>query len=169
MQALMNDIASGGSEQVPLNIAAKVGRGATCLDSEKWWGTPDAIQAAIWMIIPGNHSAERNPLEVMEHSIDIGLAQGISLTQVLAAQVFLGKGDLGKVKQIIRRQGELNIQTPANQEYKILNEISRLQLLAISDRLWTEATGKRTPLGKMGSFWDDPDKSVESIDIDEFL
>ena len=47
--------------------------------------------------------------------------------------------------------------------------MAALQMQAISDRLWTEATGKRTPLGKAGSFWDDPAKVLDSIDIDDLL
>ena len=169
IQAIMNDIASGGSVEVPMDIAAKVGRGAACLDNEKWWGTPDAIQAAIWITIPGNQPVDKDPEQVLKHSLQIGLKQGIGVTQVLAAQVYLGQGEIEAVKQIIRSHAGMTIQTSANQEFKMLNEVSKLQIQAISDRLWTEATGKRTPLGRIGSFWDDPDKAVETIDIDEIL
>jgi hypothetical protein len=169
IQAIMNDIATGGSVEVPMDIAAKVGRGAACLDSEKWWGTPDAIQAAIWITIPGNLPAGKDPLQVLQQSLQIGMQQGMSVTQVLAVQVYLGQGDMEAVKQIIRSHAGMAQQTPANQQYKMLNEVSKLQIQAISDRLWTAATGKRTPLGRIGSFWDDPDKAVETIDIDAIL
>ncbi|MCK5189362.1 MAG: hypothetical protein KAR12_04850, partial [Methylococcales bacterium] len=169
IQAIINDIASGGNADVPLDIAAKVGRGATCLDNEKWWGTPDAIQAAIWMTIPGNETDDKDPVQVLDDSLQIGLQQGIHINYVLAAQIYLGLGEIEKVKQIIRSHAGLIPQTAASQEFKILNQISTLQIQAISDRLWTEATGKRTPLGRMGSFWDDSDKAVETIDIDEIL
>lgn len=169
MQAIINDIASGGTVEVPLNIAAKVGRGATCLNNEKWWGMPNAIQAAIWIILPGTHNDETNPIDVMNDSVQTGLEQGMNLTQVLAAQVYLGQGEIEKVKKIIRNHAVLAERTLANQAFKILNEVSKLQLQAISDRLWTKATGRRTPLGRMGTFWDDPEKSVETINIDEIL
>lgn len=169
IQAIINDIASGGTVEVPLDIAAKVGRGAACLNNEKWWGTPEAIQAAIWITIPGNRPIDRNPEQILNQSLQMGLQQGIRIPQVLAAQVYLGQGDIEEVKQIIRNHAALMKQTQASQTYNSLNEVSRLQIQAISDRLWTEATGMRTPLGKMGSFWDDPDKAVETIDIDEIL
>jgi len=38
---------------------------------------------------------------------------------------------------------------------KLLDEIAAQQLQAISDRLWTEAKGSRTPFNGLGSFWDD--------------
>lgn len=169
IQAIINDIASGGTVEVPMDIAAKVGRGATCLNNEKWWGTPEAIQAAIWITIPGNRPVARNPEQTLEDSLQMGLQQGIRIPQVLAAQVYLGLGDIDQVKQIIRKYAGMMKQTPASQTYKSLNDVSALQIQAISDRLWTEATGKRTPLGKIGSFWDDPEKTVETIEIDGFL
>jgi len=39
----------------------------------------------------------------------------------------------------------------------------------VSDRLWTEATGSRTPVGGLGTFWDDAPKAVPSFDIDDLL
>ncbi len=169
IQAIMNDIASGGTVEVPLDIAAKVGRGAACLNNEKWWGTPDAIQAAIWMTIPGNRPVDRDPEHILKQSLQIGWQQGIRIPQVLAAQVYLGQGKIEEVKQIIRNYSGLGKQTSASQTFKSLNDVSRLQIQAISDRLWTEATGRRTPLGRTGSFWDDPAKTVETIEIDDIL
>ena len=169
IQAIINDIAAAGNVNVPLDIAAKVGRGASCLDNEKWWGTPDAIQAAIWMTIPGNEPDDKDPAQVLDDSLRVGLQQGIYINYVLAAQIYLGQGEVEKVKQIIRSHTGLKSQTAASQEFKILNQISKLQIQSISDRLWTEATGRRTPLGRMGFFWDDSDNAVETIDIDEIL
>jgi hypothetical protein len=169
IQAIINDIAAGGNADVPLDIAAKVGRGATCLDNEKWWGTPDAIQAAIWMTIPGNEPDDKDPVQILDDSLKVGSQQGIYINYVLAAQIYLGRGDIEKVKQIVRSHAGLKAQTAASQEFKILNQISRLQIQSVSDRLWTEATGTRTPQGRTGSFWDDSDNAVETIDIDEIL
>ena len=169
MQAIMNDLASGSTIGVPLDIGSKVGRAAACLDNKKWWGVPNAIQAAIWIIIPGNNKNENNPEDVLMRSLETGLQQGVIITHVLAAQVYMGQGDIEKVKQIIRSHVGLSLQTSTNQQFKILNQISRLQLQAISDRLWTEATGKRTPLGKIGTFWNDSESPIDAIDIDDLL
>ncbi len=168
LQSILNDVASAGLAEVPMDIAAKVGRGAACLNNEKWWGTPEAIQAAIWMTVPGNHPQDKNPEQMLQHSVLMGVGQGIGLSQVLAAQVYLGQGNIEKVKDIIRQYK--NIQhTAASKVFRSLNQVAELQIQAISDRLWTEATGTRTPLGKMGTFSDDPEKKVDSIDIDDLL
>ena len=169
MQAIINDIASAGRVAVPMDIAAKVGRGAACLDNEKWWGTPSAIQAAIWMTIPGGQPKDKNPEQILKQSVQMGLQQGIRIPQVLAAQVYLGKGNIAEVKQIIRNHAGLMRQTALSDQFKSLNEVANLQIRAISDRLWTEATGARTPIGKIGHFWDDADQVVETVDIDELL
>ncbi len=168
IQALLNDVASEGAAGVPLDIAAKVSRGASCLDNKKWWGVPKAIQAAIWMTTPGNIPADKNPQQILQQSMQIGLQQGIKMSYLLAAQAYLGQGDIKQVKSIIRDYTKFK-QTAMSQRFKSLNQVSHLQIQAISDRLWTEATGKRTPTGKIGSFWDDPKKQVDTVDIDEFL
>lgn len=169
IQAVVNDIASGGYVEVSMDIAAKVGQGASCLDNEKWWGVPDAIQAAIGMTIPGNRAEDGDPVEILKHSLHIGSQQGIFVAQVLALQVYLGQGEIEEVKHIIRNYAGLAIQATGNKAFKILNQVAKLQIQAISDRLWTEATGKRTPLGKIGTFWDGPARNVETIDIDDIL
>ena len=169
IQAIMNDIASGGEVGVPMDIASKVARGAGCLDNEKWWGVPAAIQAAIWITIPGNESVDKSPRQMLQQSLQIGVAQGMSVSHVLAAQIYLGQGETEEVKQIIRSYASLSRQSTNKQAFTMLNKISALQMQAISDRLWTEATGIRTPLGKIGAFWDDTNKTIETIDIDEIL
>ncbi len=169
IQAIINDIAAAGMVEVPMDIAAKVGRGAVCLNNEKWWGIPEAIQAAIWITLPGNSPADKNPEQMLKQSVDMGLQQGIKISQVLAAQVNLGQGNIAELKRILRKDNGKMKQTAVSQRFQSLNEVSKLQIQAISDKLWTEATGARTPIGKLGSFWDDPVTAIESIDIDELL
>jgi len=169
LQAMLNDLASEGSANVPLDIASKVGRGASCLDNEQWWGLPKAIQAAIWVTIPANKPADVDPLKILDESVQIGLQQGVLITQVLAAQIQMGLGHTDQVKTIIRRHLETKTQTPKASTFRLLNEFTTLQLQAISDRLWTEATGKRTPISGLGTFWDDPKKAVNTINIDDML
>lgn len=47
MQAIVNDANSGAMAGVPRNIAPQAERAATCLDNEKWGGTPNAIRALV--------------------------------------------------------------------------------------------------------------------------
>ena len=39
-------------------------------------------------------------------------------------------------------------------------------MLAISDRMWSEAVGYRTPMGALGTFWDD---TPVNANIDDLL
>lgn len=169
LQAVLNDLASEGNAKVPLDIALKVGRGASCLDNEQWWGLPNAIQAAIWVSFPGINPAGVDPLKVLEQSMQTGLQQGMRISQVLAARIFIGLGNSEQVKSIIRRHVNEKARTPANPAFKFLDEVATLQLQSISDRLWTEAVGKRTPLGGLGTFWDDPKNTVDSVNIIDIL
>lgn len=167
--AVINDLASEGNANVPLDIAHKSSRGASCLDNEKWWGLPNAIQAAIWATVPRDKPDHIDPLNILERSMQTGSEQGILIPQVLAAQVYMGLGNTDEVKNIIRRHKEKKESLSPKPEFRILNQVSILQLQAISDRLWTEATGKRTPIGAFGTFWDDGQISVETIDITDML
>ena len=42
-------------------------------------------------------------------------------------------------------------------------------IVAISDRLWVEHTGHRTPMGQLGTFWDDQPENVETMSLDGLL
>lgn len=169
LQAMLNDLATEGTANVPLDIASKVGRGAGCLDNEQWWGLPKAIQAAIWVTIPSNKPAGIDPLKVLDQSMQTSLQQGVPIAQVLGAQIHMGLGHTDQVKTIIRRNQEAKTHAHTMPAFRLLGEFTTLQLQAISDRLWTEATGKRTPISGLGTFWDDPKKAVDTINIDDML
>jgi len=169
LQAVLNDLASEGSAKVPLDISFKVGRGAECLNNEKWWGLPNAIQAAFWISFPGNKPEGVNPGNILNQAVQTGLQQGMRLVQVIAAKIYIGLGDNDKVKDIIRDNVAARINMSANPRFLFLDKMATVQLQAISDYMWTEKTGKRTPIGGLGSFWDDPEDAVETIDIIKML
>ena len=169
LQAVLNDLASEGSAHVPLDISLKVGRGAGCLNNEKWWGIPNAIQAAIWVSFPGNTPEGIDSLTMLDQSVQIGLQKGMRIVQVIAAKIHIGLGDSERVKDIIRDNVETRSSISTNPEYLFLDRVATIQLQAISDRMWTEATGKRTPIGGLGVFWDDPDNTVDTVDILDIL
>ena len=98
LQAMLNDLATEGSANVPLDIASKVGRGAGCLDNEKWWGLPKAIQAAIWVTIPSNKPADVDPLKVLDQSMQIGLQQGVPISSSISGSNPNGAWSYGSSK-----------------------------------------------------------------------
>ena len=169
LQAVLNDLASEGSATVPLDISLKVGRGAGCLDNKRWWGLPNAIQAAIWISFPGHKPEGTDPLQVLDKAMNTGLQQGMRTAQVIAAKIHIGLGNSAQVKDIIRNNVQTRSSISANPDFLFLDQISSIQLQAISDNMWTEATGKRTPIGGLGTFWDDPENITDTVDILDIL
>ena len=152
LQAVLNDIASEGGAKVPLDISLKVGRGAGCLNNDKWWGVPDAIQAAIWINFPSSKPKGTNSLNILDNAIKTGLNQGVRIVLVIAAKIHIGLGNTEQVKAIIRENVVSSASILGNSRFIFLDEVAKLQLQAVSDVMWTEATGKRTPIGGLGSF-----------------
>ena len=169
LQAVLNDLASEGGANVPLDISLKVGRGASCLDNKRWWGLPNAIQAAIWISFPAHRPNGTAPLQALDQSVNTGLQQGMRIAQVIAAKIYTGLGHSDQVKQIIRNNVESRTSIAANPDFLFLNQVASMQLQAISDCMWTEATGRRTPFGGLGTFWDDADNTEDTIDISNIL
>lgn len=169
LQAVLNDLASEGGAKVPLDISLKVGRGASCLDNERWWGLPSAIQAAIWVSFPGNKPTGVEPLLLLDKAMATGLQQGMRIVQVIAAKIYIGLGNSERVKEIIRSNVQTRASISAHPDFMFLDQVSSLQLQAISDYMWTEATGKRTPIGGLGTFWDDQETTEDVIDINDIL
>lgn len=169
LQAVLNDLASEGSAHVPLDISLKVGRGAACLNNNDWWGVPSAIQSAIWISFPGNKPEGVEPLHVLDKAMQTGLQQGVRIVQVIAAKIYIGLGDAARVKQIIRANVATRTRIATHSDFLFLDKVATLQLQAISDYMWTEASGKRTPMGGLGTFWDDTDNTTDMVDIMDIL
>ena len=169
LQAVLNDLASEGGAQVPLDISLKVGRGAGCLDNKRWWGLPNAIQSAIWVSFPGHKPESIEPLMLLDQAMKTGMQQGMLIVHVIAAKIYIGLGNSERVKEIIRSNVQNRTSFSANPDFLFLNQVASIQIQAISDYMWTEATGKRTPVGGLGTFWDDPESTEDTVDISDIL
>lgn len=168
--ALSNDMAAENQVGVPLNIGAKIAKGSECLSDEKWWGVPMAIRAAIWIYTPNLRPAGVDPYEQLAQASQMGMDQRVRLSQVIQAQVYYSRAEYKKVKQVIRKHAENKVVNGSNSTLKLLDEMASLNLMAISDRMWTEAQGSRTPMGAFGTFWDDKKiESTRSVEIDDLL
>lgn len=170
LQAIFSDLSNEGQVGVPLNIAGKVVSGATCLDNDRWWGVPQAMQAAVGSFKPvADLGSGVDVHSVISEASRLGEAKRVRLAHVLEAYVYLGLGDDERLKEVIRRHADVVSSVPADERFKMLDVIATVQLQAISDRLWTQAVGKRTPVGGLGSFWDDPVPEVDAVSIDDLL
>lgn len=162
VQALLNDSTAQGTVGVPRDIAARAERAMTCMDNERWWGVPKAIRAALWNTLPGMKPEGADVWATLEESVDRGFENGVRLPSALYVMAAQGVNDDERIRKGIREFANRDFE--ANPEYRMLDAIAHSQIRAVSDRMWTEATGQRTPVGGLGTFWDDQeDESNEDI------
>lgn len=167
VQALLHDATADVAVGVPRDIAAKVERAATCLDSEKWWGVPQGIRASLWNILPMLAPEGVDAWAELESSVDQGYAAGVRLASALYVVTGYSVGDDERVRRGIRGFAANNEEL--DPDYAMLDAISGFMVEGVSDRLWTEATGQRTPFKRLGTFWDDTRDSSSDVDIDDLL
>lgn len=169
LQAVMSDVRGQGEVGVPKDIAMKSVRGSQCLNAERWWGVPKAMQAAVWTMMPDNAPDGVDPWQELADASEMAGNVGVRLAQAVEVVIADGSGNEERLRDAIRRHAQSVKTTPANQQYRMLDIVATQQVLAVSDRLWTEATGSRTPVGGLGTFWDDKSPAEEALDIDDLL
>jgi hypothetical protein len=169
LQAVMSDVRGQGEVGVPKDIAMKSVRGSQCIDSERWWGVPQAMQAAVWTMMPDNAPEGVDPWQELADASEMAGDAGVRLAQAIEVIIADGSGDGERLRDAIRRHAQSVKTTRANKEYRMLDIVAGQQILAVSDRLWTEGTGSRTPIGGLGTFWDDKSPAEEALDIDDLL
>ena len=167
VQALLNDGASDGAVGVPRDLAAKVERNMKCLDNDKWWGVPRGTRAAVWNLLPMLAPPNVEPWKELEASAKAGFDGGVRLGSALYAMSAFSKGNDERMRKAIRdfAANDQNL----DPEYAMMDAIAGFIITGISDREWTENTGKRTPIGGLGTFWDDAAKSGPAVNIDDLL
>lgn len=171
MQAIVNDANSGAMAGVPRSIAPQAERAATCLDNEKWGGTPNAIRALVWLLLPDTRpELSPDPWQMLEHSRQLGVEKGIRVPhalQAVAAETF-GRPD--KLKEAIATFAESNATVDVWEEYRLVDEVAADAVQFSSDKYWTAHYGYRTPqtfFGKMS-----PERetdNVETMNLDGLL
>lgn len=166
MQAMINDAQAGQVNGVPRDIAPKVGHMVACVDSKKWWDVPRGVQAALWQIVPMLAPPDVQPMKTIEEVAHTGEQDGVRLGHVIWAMTAFSGGDKDTTRRAIRDFVAAGKRFHQNEKYRILDVISGDVMLAISDRMWSEAVGYRTPMGALGTFWDD---TPVNANIDDLL
>ncbi|WP_207308772.1 hypothetical protein [Marinobacter caseinilyticus] len=169
LQALNAEIQSTSAIGVPKNVGSTVARATRCLDNDKWWGAPMALRATVWAMMPGAEPNGEDAFERLETADQQGEAAGVRLPHVFHAIAAINKDDEEALKDVIRRHAEAIETTPAAKDWVMVDRMATQVILAISDRMWVENVGYRTPMGKLGTFWDDPVETTETMNLDDIL
>ena len=156
LQAMTNDINSGGQVNVPKDIAAIVERGMACLDNTKFWGAPNATRAVIWTLLPGADEGKPDPYVTLKQSMQIGEQKGVRLAHALYAVAAQASGDDTKIRDAFRSYAASRAEDkPVNPEFRLIDSMAGQMIQGIADRYWTENTGVRAADDGMTQFWDD--------------
>ncbi|MDE2400360.1 MAG: hypothetical protein KGL90_01665 [Burkholderiales bacterium] len=165
LQAVQNDMGAQQVVGVPTDIAPQAEFAMTCLNNDKWWGAPQALRAAIWSLIPGGGDG-KDIKGTFDNSMTIGELKGVRLAHVMAALSAQSTDDTATVRSTLKRF--VSVQDfKVNKDYRLIDAIAEVQMMTISDRMWTQATGSRTPVSSLGTFWDE--KAGKAINADKFL
>ena len=152
LQALQHDRASGVQVGVPENLPRLIERKSTCLDNQRWWGVPEALRGAVWSLIPGATPEGSDPWATLEAASATGEAAGVRIATSIAIHAAHAKGDAqsARLKALFQRLRASRAATTAPKRWRLLDELAVLLTRLLSDRIWTEATGHRTPKGQLG-------------------
>ncbi|WP_368497197.1 hypothetical protein [Marinobacter sp. 2_MG-2023] len=169
LQALNSEIQSTSAIGVPKDVGSIVARATNCLENEKWWGAPMALKATVWSMMPGALPEGENAFERLAMADQQGEEAGVRLSHVFHAIAATNKGDEERVKAVIRQHAESLDAQPVNEDWAFVDAMATDMVVALSDRLWVENTGHRTPFGQLGTFWDDQQQAIETMDLDDLL
>lgn len=168
--ALNNDILSGIGTGVPKNIAAQVERAAGCLDNRTWFGVPLALKAAIWSLLPGALPEGEDAWARLEQADLMGEKARVRLPHVFHLIAAYSKGDMERVRSVIKRHAEQIEEFEPNSKYRLFDATATDVITRISDKMWTEAVGHRTPMGGLGTFWDEnAADDIETVELDDLF
>jgi hypothetical protein len=154
--AMVHDRAAEGIVGVPTDLPRKVERAAACLDDDKFWGVPRALQASVWAAVPGAAPPGVDPWEVLAEAAATGESASVRLGRALQVQALSTAGHRDAVRDAIRSHATSVDATPSDPAWALLDRFATELILHESDKIWMSAVGHRTPLGGLGTFPDDP-------------
>ncbi|RLU03261.1 MAG: hypothetical protein D9N11_04985 [Ketobacter sp.] len=172
MQAVQMDLAVGGAAGVSLDVLPKAMDGLKCVDSDEFWGIPNAVAAVIDITkarLDDNQPEIKLGMDRLDLAARTGEKQGVRMVHLIEAAMYMTQGDENAIKDVIRKHVSMKEEYPANPDLNLLDEMATRGLRLISDKLWTAHTGQRTPFGKFGTFWDDQVIPNDVMDIDDLL
>ena len=162
--AVVHDRAAEGSAGVPMSIPMAITRATQCVDSNKWWGAPDAMKAALWISVPGAAPKDADPWAELEAATAAGETAAVRLARAFQAQAAATVGREDVLRGAISQHGTALEATAATPQWSLLDRYGTLIVRHESDKIWTRETGHRTPMGALGTF-----HSSEDVEVDDSL
>ncbi len=153
INGVLHDRASGGTLGIPLDIVVAASRGAACLEDERWWHVPAALEAAAQAMVPGLSPADAtDPWLRLEAAAQTSASSGVRLGRALQVLVSANAGRDEEAQQGIQAHAQALQNHPPSPDWALLDEYARLVSLHESDLIWTAARGHRTRnLGELPS------------------
>lgn len=148
--AMLHDRAAQGEVGVPMDIPPRVARAATCLDDEKFWAVPSALEGALTASIPGPDQAAG--LEQLDAAAARGAQTGVRLAQAFQVQTLSTTGRTDALRAAIEAHAASMQAVPGDPSWRLLDGFASRLILHESDRIWMSEEGKRTPIGALGTF-----------------
>jgi hypothetical protein len=122
------------------------------------------MRSTVWNFVPMLAPEGATPMADLARVAKVGEAAGVRLAHAIWALSAYGNGDMAETRRSIREFRAAADVKAIDPRYRVLDAVANEIILGISDRMWTEATGTRTPQGGLGTFWDDQPRSSGNID-----
>ncbi|MEY3015131.1 MAG: hypothetical protein RIT45_3866, partial [Pseudomonadota bacterium] len=145
MMALMHDRGARGTAGVPMSIPMRVARAAACIDDATWWGVPSALQAAVWMTVPGSGPKDADPKKTLTDAAAKGDAAGVRLARALQVVALGGAGDEAGARDAIAAHGAAVKAKAAPARWRLLDAYAQRLTRHAADLIWTRELGHRGP------------------------
>ncbi|MEE2960985.1 MAG: hypothetical protein VYA34_09595 [Myxococcota bacterium] len=156
VQALLHDRSASGAVGVDMGILVTVARESECFNSAKWWGVPQALRSVIYLSVPGSGPEGEDGWELLDAAVKQGDQAGVRLARALLVEAAHALGQGPALKEVIR--GHVNVAKGKQilNEGRLLDAYANRKVEHMSDIIWMEETGYRTPLGQLGNFLEQP-------------
>lgn len=142
--AVLHDKQSGGLAEVPVDILPRLARVMDCVDNETWWYTPQAIQGAVWVTIPGSGPEGVDPWGILEGAAQQGAPMGVRIGWAMHNLIAANSGEQDRVGQGILSHSYSIASNTADPDWQLLDEYSYWITRHQSDLIWTKHSGHRT-------------------------
>ncbi|MBN2798408.1 MAG: hypothetical protein JXX28_04610 [Deltaproteobacteria bacterium] len=151
---------------IPDDTLSAISSGATCLNAERWWQVPTAMQVAVGAVIPGAGPDGVDPWDALEDAAGRGARSGVRLSRALQVLLAANAGREEEVEAGIRAHAQALTAYEPDRDWALLDAFAYEVSLHESDLIWTGASGHRTEV--FGLLPSDPKPQGRGPDADPF-